>query len=90
MIAKIAYAYAAAERKIDLIRGKSFVLPAILGETDDIGNWVGTRTDTFEKYTGLLHRIFIHEDYERHILLGEVQLFSDSNSPRYVVILGEI
>lgn len=90
MIAKIAYAWAAAENKLDFIRGTPFVLPAILGEADDIGRWVGTLTDPIVKYEGLLHRILIHEDYERHILVGEVHLFSDSETPRYGVILGEI
>lgn len=90
MIAKIAYAWAAAENKLNLIRGMPFVLPAILGKADDIGRWVGTLTDPIKKYEGLLHRILIHEDYERHVLIGEVHLFSDSETPRYGVILGEI
>lgn len=90
MIAKIAYAWAAAEKKLDLIRGKPFVLPALLGEADDIGRWVGTLTDPIERYEGLLHRILIHEDHERHVLVGEVHLFSDSQTPRYGVILGKM
>ena len=90
MIAKIAYAYAWAEKKIDLIQGEPFVLPAILGEADDIGRWVGTLTDPIKKYDNLLHRILIYEDYEKHLLFGEVHLFSDSEAPRYGVILGEI
>lgn len=90
MIAKIAYAWAAAERKLDLIRGAPLVVPAILGETDDIGRWVGTLTEPIQKYEGLLHRILIHEDQEKHLLIGEVHLFSDSETPTYGVILGKL
>lgn len=90
MIAKIAYAWAAAENKLNLIRGMPFILPAILGKADDIGRWVGTLTEPIQKYEGLLHRILIHEDHDRHLLFGEVQLFSDSETPKYGVILGEI
>jgi hypothetical protein len=90
MVAKIAYSCAAAEGKLDLLRGASPVVPAILGKTDDIGRWVGTITDPIQKYNGLLHRILIHEDHYKHILIGEVHLFSNSETPKYGVILGEI
>ncbi len=90
MIAKIAYSWAAAEGKLDLLRGASPVVSAILGKTDDIGRWVGTVTDHIQKHNGLLHRILIHEDDDRHLLIGEVHLFSDSETPKYGVILGEI
>jgi hypothetical protein len=90
MIAKIAYSFAVAEGKLSLLRGTSPVVSAILGKTDDIGRWVGTVTDPIEKHDGLLHRILIHEDAVRHLLIGEVHLFSDSETPRYGVVLGEI
>lgn len=90
MIAKIAYSWAAAKGKLDLLRGVSPVVSAILGKTDDIGRWVGTITDPIKKYDGLLHRILIHEDDDRHLLIGEVHLFSDSETPKYGVVLGEI
>ena len=88
VIAKIAYACAAAERALDKIRGDPFVLPAILGNTDDIGRWVGTITDHLQAFDGQLHRILIHEDRQKGLLIGDVQLFSDSQTPRYGVILG--
>lgn len=90
MIAKIAYAWAAAERKLDRIADASFVVSAILGKTDDIGQWVGTLTDPMQKYEGLLHRILVHEDNKRHLLIAEVHLFSDSQAPKYGVILGQL
>lgn len=90
MIAKIAYAFAAAERKLDLIFGVPLVLPAILCKKDDIGRWVGTLTEPIQKYEGILHRILIYEDQEKKLLIGEVHLFSDSQTPKYGVILGKL
>lgn len=42
MLAKIGYAWAAAEGQLAAIDGVPLVVPAILGKTDDIGRWVGT------------------------------------------------
>ena len=90
VIAKIAYAFAAAERTLDKIRGDPLVLPAILGNTDDIGRWVGTITDPIQAFDGQLHRILLHEDRQKGLLIGDVQLFSDSHAPRYGVIIGNL
>ena len=90
MLAKIAYAFAAAEDKLRLIEGEATVLPAILGSTDDIGKWVGTLTEPFRSYDGQLHRILVTQDREKGLLMGEVQLFSDSQAPSYGVILGRL
>ena len=90
MIAKIGYAFACAEGAIKDLDGTPLVLPAILGETDDIGRWVGTLTRPSMKHPGTLHRIVIHHDRERGLLCAEVQLFSDSETPSYCVILGKL
>jgi hypothetical protein len=90
MIAKIAYCYAFAEGALSAIKTKSSVLPAILGQQDDIGKWVGQIDDRIKKYESLLHRIAIHNDLEKGLLIGEVQLFADSETPCYGVILGDI
>jgi hypothetical protein len=90
MIAKIAYAFAVAEGAINLIDGEPFVLPAILGQRDEIGMWVGTLTEPYKSFKGLLHHIMPHEDRERGLLIVEVQLFADSQTPRYGVILGKL
>jgi hypothetical protein len=90
MIAKIAYAWAVAEGKLSALKGPSCVVPAILGQTDDIGRWVGTLTDAPQKHEELLHYIAIHEDREKDLLIAEVHLFSDSETPRYGVVLGEL
>jgi hypothetical protein len=90
MLAKIAYAMAAAEDQLGLIEGDATVLPAILGEADDIGRWVGTLSQPFRAYSGLLHRVLVHQNDEKGLLIGEVQLFSDSQAPSYGVILGRL
>ena len=90
MIAKIAYAFAAAERATDDIEGQPFVLPAILGQQDDIGRWVGTLTRPIEAHPGELHRIIIHHEKEKGLLSAEVQLFADSETPSYGVVLGNL
>jgi hypothetical protein len=88
VVAKIAYAFAAAERTLDKIRRDLLVSPAISGNTDDIGHWVGTITDPIQVFDGQLHRILLHEDCQKGLLIGDVQLFSDSQAPRYGVIMG--
>jgi len=90
MLAKIVYAMAVAEGAQSRLDGPSPVLSSILGEIDDIGRWVGTVTDPIRKYTGLLHRIAIREDLDRGLLLAETQLFADSETPSYGVILGSL
>ncbi|MBU0620708.1 MAG: hypothetical protein KJ795_02565 [Gammaproteobacteria bacterium] len=90
MIAKIAYSFAYAEGAMNDMYGESFVLPAILGERDEIGRWVGTLSDAPRTHPGTLHRIEVHHDRQRGLLFAEVQLFSDSETPSYGVILGRI
>lgn len=85
MIAKIAYAFAYGEGAIDDIDGNSFVLPSILGQTDDIGRWVGTLTKPIEIHDGQLHHILIHYEKEKGLLSSEVRLFADSETPSYGV-----
>jgi hypothetical protein len=90
MLAKIAYGFAVAENQLVLIEGEATVLPGIIGKADDIGRWVGTLTKPFQAYDGVLHRILIHQDEQKGLLIGEVHLFSDSGAPSYGVILGKL
>ena len=90
MLAKIGYAMAAAEGAQKRLDGPSPILPSILGDVDDIGRWVGTLPDPIRKYPGLLHRIALREDRDKGLLLAEIQLFADSETPSYVVILGAL
>jgi hypothetical protein len=90
MIAKVAYAFACAEGAISDIEGASLVLPAILGKQNDIGAWLGTLTKPFESHPGVLHRIELHYDTRQGLLFAEVQLFADSDTPSYGVVLGKL
>lgn len=91
MIAKISFSMAVAVGALAQIKEQSSpVLPALLGEAEDIGWWVGTITEPISQHEDHLHRVLIHEDKQRGLLLGDVQLFSDSQTPRYGVILGEL
>jgi len=65
MIAKIGLAFAAAEGRLSLIKDRPFVAPAILGQTDDIGKWMGTITEPVTTFRRVLHRLEIHEDRQK-------------------------
>ena len=90
MLAKIAYSYAVAEEAMALIDGDAFVVPSILGKKDDVGKWVGTLDGPHKNFKGLLHLILLHKDTARGLLIAEIQLFADSESPSYGVILGKL
>lgn len=90
MVAKIAYCYAAARRELEVLAAPSPVVPAILGDTNDIGAWVGTLTGPRMHRPGQLHWLAIHRDEPRGLLFGEVQLFCDSHTPSYGVVLGPL
>lgn len=91
MIAKLAFSMAVTTGAFEgADYSNSFVLPAILGEKDDIGQWVGTITDPIFASKYHLHRILIHRDQEKGLLIGDVHIFSDSETPRYGVILATI
>lgn len=88
MVAKIGYAFACAEGAINDLEGPAFVVPAILGKRDDIGDWVGTLEKPFASHPGILHRIELPKKHG--FLWAEVQLFADSETPSYVVMLGKL
>jgi hypothetical protein len=90
MLAKIAYCFAVSNDELSKLNGPCAVLPAILGESDDIGYWVGTLDGPLRTYDSLLHRIAIHADEEKGLLIAEVQLFASSPTPTYGVILGRL
>jgi hypothetical protein len=90
MLAKIAYSYAFAEGALNALAGESVVLPSILGERDEIGLWVGMIDSSLIAREGVLHRLALIEDREHGFLMVEVQLFSNSQTPNYHVILGRL
>lgn len=90
MLAKIAYCFAVKNDVLKKLDGPCLVLPAILGQKDDIGHWVGTIDGPFRTYPGILHRLEIHEDQEKGLLIVEVQLFAHSQTPSYGIVLGRL
>ena len=91
MIAKIAFSMAVAAGALEqLEESNSPVLSAILGKTDDIGRWVGTITEPTTQHEKHLHRVLIHRDEQKNLLVGGVHIFSDSQTPHYGVIIGKL
>jgi hypothetical protein len=91
MIAKIAYSAAYAEGYLNSLDGAPMLLPALLGERDEIGLWVGTLNKPPEADERVSpHRVICYEDGVLRLLLAEVQLFTESPTPTYGVILGRL
>ncbi|MFZ2652235.1 MAG: hypothetical protein WA210_19230 [Burkholderiaceae bacterium] len=90
MLAKIAYAFAVGLGHDALLETPAAIVPSILGHRDDIGDWVGTHTGPIRKYSGALHRIGIREDLHKGLLIADVHLFADSETPSYGVVLGRL
>ncbi len=86
MIAKIAYAYSVGE--LGFVSPENvYVVPAIRGEIDDIGRWVGVTNRDVQPPGGPLHYLRLLEDRQRGLLLGEVCLFADSQTPGFVIVI---
>jgi hypothetical protein len=90
MIAKIAYSFAYAEGELDKIDMPSPIVAELLKENGKIGKYVGTLDKPLQRHDNTLHRLLVHTDYEKGLLIGEVQLFSDSETPCYGVVLGKL
>lgn len=88
LVAKIGYGFAVASGEILKIQGKSPIPKYILGQEKDIGHWVFTDDTEIIVTPNALHRIQLHEMHD--LLIAEVQLFADSQTPRYGVILGQL
>ena len=86
MLAKIAYGCAVMAVGCDLGRLEDvYVLPAILGEADDVGRWVGGTNDRAAVVSDLHDVKFSVVDGD---LLVNVRLFVQFNAPEYVVVVG--
>lgn len=91
MIAKIAYCIAVEVFGLREIE-EAFVLPAILGKTQDIWQWVGGDSDPFMNRGTI--RAYSQHLIELRIVKGvifaRVKLFKDSSTPVYLVVVGRI
>ncbi len=92
MLAKIAYSFAVAHWGLDTIK-EGYVVPAILGERDDIGRWVGSSPKPFradETDPPIMWQVFEDQSYnpprKRHLIV--IRLFTTMPSPGYVVLVG--
>ena len=90
LIAKIAYGYAFALGWLDRITDTKPLAQAILGETENIGDWVGTGESTSPSERRHLHTVVVGPISESNLLGAEVRLFSDSETPTYQVVLGTL
>jgi hypothetical protein len=90
MTAKVAYAMAVALGAIDPSRGRPNVVRSILGQTDDVGYWVGTITEPRRWIANVLHSVAVERDAEKGLLIGRVQYLTDTGTPQYGVILGDL
>jgi hypothetical protein len=86
MLAKIAYGCAVMVVGCDLSRLEDvYVLPLILGKSDDIGRWVGGTNDQAVAVSDLHDVKFSIVDGD---LVVNVRLFAQFNAPEYIVVVG--
>ena len=87
-IAKIAYGFAVLRLGLERI-SEAYVLPAILGQTDSVGQWVGCDVgDPVCSSTGL-HAIMLKPPVQSEIHVF-VRLFAQFGAPEYHVVVGRI
>lgn len=87
MLAKIAYGFSVANLGMENIE-EVYVLPAILGQKDDVGRWVGTAKDVHLDIGKFLHHIelaIINEE-----IIVRIKLFALYNVPEYLVVIGKV
>lgn len=87
MLAKIAYGFAVVAARCDFgLFEEVYVLPAILGKSEDVGRWVGGSTDDQLIAMNDLHHLKLGlVDGE---ILVYVKLFAQYGAPEYVVVVG--
>jgi hypothetical protein len=94
MMAKIAYALAVADFGLDAFE-EAYVVPAILGQVDDVGRWIGSDDHVLDvERQGALHAFgTMKVDWEgngkkERPIVVKVKLFSDAHPHGYEVIVG--
>lgn len=93
MLAKIAYCLVVAEQGLDAI-DEVYVLPAIRGERNDIGQWVGSSEGVLAAAPNAQHTTQVQTykwadpNRDGGFIIALLQLFSHVPSPGYMVIVG--
>jgi hypothetical protein len=87
LVAKIAYSSAVMEFGVSGIQ-EPFIVPAILGKSDDLGKWVGCDR---QRIMGTEYNLW-HTKLEvaRGIILARVKLFARADGTEYVAVVGRI
>lgn len=87
LLAKIAYGFSVAAYGMDMIEN-AYVLPAIRGQSDDIGRWVGCTGDNSLAKSNHLHEMkLVVINGEIH---GRVRLLAQFGTPEYLVVVGQL
>jgi len=87
LLAKIAYGFAVAWLGLSMIE-EDYVLPAILGKSDDVGRWVGCVTDNQLAAGKHLHEIKLL--VTKGEIIERVRLFARFNALEYLVAVGRV
>ena len=88
LLAKIALGMAYATGAIAELKEVSPLRGLILGTDNRIGDYIGSMTDELSAHPGQIHRVAIFVDDRTGYLVADIQLFSQSMSPRYAVVIG--
>jgi hypothetical protein len=93
MLAKIAYAYAAAELGFDKFR-EVFVRDIIMGRSSDIGRWVGGSSEDLDTPPQAIHYLAVQKTPNGQdpaapaLITVRLKLFASSPTPTYTVVIG--
>jgi hypothetical protein len=87
LIAKIAYTFVVADVGLDGIES-AYVLPAILGEADDMGRWFGCDAMAYITDPRYLHGVAMQVIGREAIV--RVRLFVNAPTPEYIVVVGKL
>lgn len=87
-VAKMAYGYAVERYGLDAFEDV-YVLPAILGESDDIGKWVGC-SDHREFPVRECHISFGFKIISGDALIVKIKMFPQFDGAEYVVVVGRV
>ena len=89
LLAKIAYGFAISKFRLGKMQ-KVYVLPVILGESKDIGRWVGCLPYSKQRTAGEgLHVLRLHM-IDKKVVLAYVRLFASCDTPEYLVVVGTL
>ena len=89
MLAKIAYGFAVVAVGCDLTKIEQVhVLPAILGQSTDVGRWVGGSGGDEPSAVSDLHYVSLALNGDEIVV--RVRLFARYNAPEYLVAVGRM